>query len=434
MRNDRLLLFTRYPTPGSTKTRLIPRLGPEGAADLQEWLTGHSVLAGTLWANRSGGSLDIYTTGAPESAFRSWLGREHCFLPQQDGDLGERLQSAATAAFASGAERVCMIGIDCPSLGPAQIQEAFDALHHHDVSIIPASDGGYVLLGFNSLQADLFREIPWGTGTVCETTRKRAIEAGLTLWTGTPLDDVDVPDDLHHLPTWRATPKGLSVIIPAYNEEEHISNSIESALDGSREVIVVDGGSRDQTVPQAEAAGATVITGVKGRGPQQNLGAWHAKGDSLLFLHADCRLPKGYAQEVEKVLSRQGTGLGAFSLQIAGKHPGLRWVEWAVNLRSRVRKRPYGDQSLFIRRDLFERLGGFPGYPLLEDLEFVLQVSRRRQVAISPLRNACSPRRWDTRGIVATTLRNQQILLAYSLGVSPATLAAWYHGGKRETV
>jgi len=428
MRNDRLLLFTRYPTPGSTKTRLIPRLGPEGAADMQEWLTGRSVMAGTLWSSLTGGSLEIHTTGHSEKSFRRWLGRERSFFPQCEGDLGDRLSTAAIQAFTNGAERVCLIGIDCPSLGPEQLKEAFDHLEEHDLSLIPATDGGYVLIGMKRVHPELFTDMSWGTETVLATTLTRAAHLGLKVWQGTPMQDIDLPEDLEHLPAWRKKSSGLSVIIPAYNEQDNIVQAIESASPGAHDIVVVDGGSQDETVHRAASAGATVRTGVTGRGPQQNLGAWHAEGDTLLFVHADSRLPKGYADEVEHILSRPGVGLGAFSLAIEGEHPGLRWVERGAKLRSKIRKRPYGDQSLFIRRDLFERLSGFPAVPLLEDLELVQRVKTRRQVAVSPLPNHCSARRWETNGILRTTLRNQKILAAYALGISPTRLAEWYYG------
>lgn len=428
MPDPRLLLFTRYPVPGSTKTRLIPELGPEGAADFQEWLTGHSVLAGGLWASQSGGLMEIHSTGASVEQFHTWLGREKTVYEQVAGDLGERLATATQNAFESGATQVCMIGIDCPALSPDHFSSAFEALTHQDVCLIPATDGGYVLLGMRSFHPELFQQIDWGTDQVLEQTLHRCHDLSLTVWQGPPLQDMDVAEDLDSLPAWRQQETGLSVIIPAYNEEATIQAAIESAQSGSDDVIVVDGGSRDRTLERAQQSGARVITGYRGRGAQLNAGAWHAQSDTLVFLHADSTLPKGYQKEVSLLLEDPEIGLGAFSLSIRGNHPGLRLVEWGANLRSRCRKRPYGDQGFFVKRDLFERLSGFPCVPLLEDLELALAIGKRKRVVTSPLRISCSGRRWDEKGILRTTLRNQQILRAYDRGISPHELAKWYYG------
>ena len=237
----------------------------------------------------------------------------------------------------------------------------------------------------------------------------------------------------------------VSIIIPALNEAEAIGRTLaatrESATasaakarsdpaDGESfpiEMIVVDGGSTDATAAIARSCGAVVVSSPPGRARQMNAGARVARGECLLFLHADTRLPPGYEQEVRRVLDLPGVVAGAFALQIAGTGWRLRLVERAANLRSRLFELPYGDQGLFLRAEVFRSLGGFPELPLMEDLELVRLLRRRGKIMTSPLAAATSARRWESVGVVRATLLNQFFLLAYLLGMPPRRIASWYY-------
>ena len=221
----------------------------------------------------------------------------------------------------------------------------------------------------------------------------------------------------------------ISVIIPALHEAQAIGRTLSSAavLAASEvELIVVDGGSEDATVEVARSHGATVVTLPPGRARQMNAGARIARGECLLFLHADTRLPPGYEQEVRRVLDLPGVVAGAFALRVEGARWGLRWVERAANLRSRLCELPYGDQGLFLRAELFRSLGGFAELPLLEDLELVRRLRRQGRIVTAPLSVLTSARRWESLGVVRTTLLNQLFLLAYLLGMPPRRIASWY--------
>lgn len=241
-----------------------------------------------------------------------------------------------------------------------------------------------------------------------------------------------------HSATATPRPKGnvpqlkLSVVIPALNEARQLPAVLEAiAAAADVEVIVVDGGSSDGTAELAEAKGARVVRATPGRSHQLNCGAAAATGPLLLFLHADTRLPEGFDRTIRQTLAQPGVVAGAFRLAIGGPGRGLRWVEWGVNLRSRLLQMPYGDQAIFLKAEVFHTLGGFPDLPMMEDFELVRRLRKVGRVAIAPSAVVTSDRRWRTLGILRTTLANQAMIAGYLLGVDPHRLARWYrHLGK----
>ncbi|EFJ40774.1 hypothetical protein VOLCADRAFT_84369 [Volvox carteri f. nagariensis] len=222
----------------------------------------------------------------------------------------------------------------------------------------------------------------------------------------------------------------LSVIIPVLNESALISAalaSVHSATVAPIDVIVVDGGSTDDTVNLAKQHGAKVIRSERGRGHQLNVGWRAARGDWCLFLHGDCLLPPRYDERIAACLrpaQRQGRGHGLQTWWAALLSSG-------VELRTRWLHRPYGDQALFVRRDVLEAAGGFKEWPLLEDLELVQRLSRVQPPVIVDGAITTSGRRWQSVGFLRTSLINQVILAGYALGVSPQVLASWYWGAKQ---
>ncbi len=219
----------------------------------------------------------------------------------------------------------------------------------------------------------------------------------------------------------------ISIVIPALNEAENLPCALETAQTATNvEVVVVDGGSSDATTAVAADGGARVVASEPGRSHQQNQGAIAASGPILLFLHADTRLPAGFDQIVRQTLAQPGVVAGAFELRIDGAGPGLRWVEWGVNLRSRSLQLPYGDQAIFLTAAVFRRLGGFPDLPMMEDFELVRRLRRQGKVAIAPAAVVTSDRRWRRLGILRTTLANQAMVAGYLLGIDPHRLAQWY--------
>jgi rSAM/selenodomain-associated transferase 2 len=156
------------------------------------------------------------------------------------------------------------------------------------------------------------------------------------------------------------------------------------------------------------------------------MGADHAAGDTLLFLHADTQLPPDFQNEVERVLSQPRVVAGAFPLSIASAGWGLKLVMWGTQQRSRWLQLPYGDQALFLRRSTFDATGGFPLLPIMEDFVWVRRLQRLGRIALANSPVLTSDRRWKRLGLVRTTIVNQLMILGYGAGVSPHRLARWY--------
>lgn len=217
----------------------------------------------------------------------------------------------------------------------------------------------------------------------------------------------------------------LSIVIPVLNEGTEITSCLQ-CLQGLRragvELIVVDGGSMDDSMERATAWADVVISSPRGRSLQMNAGAAEARGNYLLFLHSDTRLPVEFSS-----LWLSGHDWGFFPVKLSGAGWVFRVIERAMSCRARLSGIGTGDQALFVRRDRFNQLGGFAAIPLMEDVEIC-----RRLKALCPPRVLPSPvetsvRRWQQRGIVNTVLQMWWLRLAFFLGVSPARLARQYY-------
>jgi len=220
----------------------------------------------------------------------------------------------------------------------------------------------------------------------------------------------------------------ISIIIPTLNEAENIP-ALKALMQQVAEVIIVDGGSSDTTVELAADLGLSALHTDKGRGAQLNLGAGKATSQILLFLHADTVLPPAFPKLVTNCLAQKGTVLGAFSLGIESTSWLLRIVCGGANVRSRFLQLPYGDQSLFIRKTDFEKLGGFPEIPIMEDYIFVKLANKMGKVKTLPQTVLTSARRWQKLGAIRTTCVNQLMILGYCLGITPEKLASFYRSG-----
>ncbi|WP_414527597.1 TIGR04283 family arsenosugar biosynthesis glycosyltransferase [Nodularia chucula] len=227
--------------------------------------------------------------------------------------------------------------------------------------------------------------------------------------------------------------KKISIIIPTFNEAANIENAIASTQPNTNvELIVVDGGSQDDTVNIAQSLSVKVITSLPGRAMQMNAGAMAATGDILLFLHADTRLPAGFDHMVRSALKQPQTVAGAFALRIDADDWTLRWVEKGVNWRSHFWQMPYGDQAIFLSTEVFQKIGKFPELPIMEDFELIRRLKRISKITIIPVPVITSARRWLKKGVLQTTLLNQMVITAYFLGISPERIRCWYRQEKLE--
>ena len=219
----------------------------------------------------------------------------------------------------------------------------------------------------------------------------------------------------------------ISIIIPALNEAGQIAHSIERArATGPHEVIVVDGGSDDETASIAEKCDCHVLRSPPGRAVQQNLGASRATGDVLLFLHADCWLATGALEQVETALTDLRVGGGAFRQHIEARGLLYRLLEAGNALRVRCLKLPYGDQGIFVRQSVFKDVGGFPDVRLMEDVLLMRRLRRRARLVLLPGPLNVSARRWQRYGVIRQTARNWSLLVAQRIGMSPNRLAGFY--------
>jgi rSAM/selenodomain-associated transferase 2 len=219
----------------------------------------------------------------------------------------------------------------------------------------------------------------------------------------------------------------ISIIIPVLNEAKNLPQTLEFLLNKPGiEIIVVDGGSEDETIQIAESLGIKTVFSPRGRAKQMNLGAAAAKGKILLFLHADTRLPLDFEKLIYDTLDNPQVVAGAFSLKIDAQNWGIKLIEKMVNWRSQFFQLPYGDQAIFMPQKVFQQIGGFPDLPIMEDFESILRLKKLGKIALVPTPVVTSARRWEKLGVWRTTAINQQIILAYFLGVSPHKLAGWY--------
>ncbi len=223
-----------------------------------------------------------------------------------------------------------------------------------------------------------------------------------------------------------------SIIVPVVNEEAIIQATLSSIQDNSAiEIIVVDGGSTDHTFKLVSEMGIKIIQSpVYGRANQMNFGAKIAKGELFLFLHADSKLPENYLDLITKTLVNPNIIAGAFELAINSNKTGLRIIEKLVNWRSHLFSLPYGDQGIFMRREVFEEMGGFPELPIMEDFELIRRLKKRGKIGIIPAKITTSARRWEQVGIWKTTVINQLIIIGYFLKISPLKLKQFYQQNK----
>ncbi len=221
----------------------------------------------------------------------------------------------------------------------------------------------------------------------------------------------------------------LSIIVPVLNEANGIQQflaRLQPWREASCELVVVDGGSVDQSAALAQDLCDRVVKSSSGRARQMNAGARESLAPLLLFLHADTVLPSTALNTLRELSESRPRCWGRFDVRLGGPAPLLRVVERMMNCRSRITGIATGDQAIFVSRALFDDVGAYPDIELMEDVALSARLRRRVWPDCLPLRVETSARRWEQNGIVATILTMWGLRLAYALGVSPRRLAAWY--------
>ncbi len=223
----------------------------------------------------------------------------------------------------------------------------------------------------------------------------------------------------------------LSVIIPTLNEEKSLAATLESVVAVEpHEVIVVDGASTDRTREICRDFGIEAVLSLRGRARQMNNGARRATGEVLLFLHADTRLPPSAPSDISRALSDARIVGGRFDLTLEGERRMLKIIGAMINLRSRLGRSATGDQAIFVRREIFTALGGYPDLPLMEDVALARELKRRGRVACLRSRVVTSARRWETEGLWRTIFKMWALKSLYLLGFSPFHLKRYYRDAR----
>jgi rSAM/selenodomain-associated transferase 2 len=221
----------------------------------------------------------------------------------------------------------------------------------------------------------------------------------------------------------------ISVIIPCLNEAGQIGSLLESLQplrSRGGELILVDGGSTDDTCELARGLVDKIIPGERGRAVQMNTGAGQANGDILWFLHADSRVDTGHADSLRESLARSGRCWGRFDVYLSGRPALLRLVAFMMNWRSRLTGIATGDQGIFVTRACFGAVQGYRSIPLMEDVELSRCLKRHSRPVCLRRRLVTSGRRWERDGVMRTVLLMWRLRLAYALGADPADLARQY--------
>ncbi len=432
-----ICIFAKPPVAGTVKTRLAAEIGAERASQLARAFLVDTCAAtrALTWARPV-----LATSDALAPELRTEL--DMPVWPQGDGDLGARMERVLARALTEAPFAIAF-GADSPGLPPRFLEAARTALATADAVIGPADDGGFYVLGLRRCPPGLLAALPWSVPETCVRTIERLRAAGLTVTELAPWFDVDRADDLARLhdlldtgaivaPSTRRVlgVPPVSIIMPVLDEARRICGAIDDALavPGRKEVIVVDGGSRDDTLALARTRPVRVIESSRGRARQMNAGAEVAAGEVLMFLHADTTLPLDALDRVHAVLGDRGVVAGAFRTWTVAEADDVPWYApllHLADLRSRYTSLPYGDQAMFVRAETFRDVGGFPDQPLMEDLEMARRLRRRGRIAAVPARVRVSARRFVARPVFYTLVTNAFPAL-YRLGVSPDRLARLY--------
>lgn len=421
MHPNALIYFIKAPLLGKVKTRLAKSIGDEKA------LAFYLHCVEKLLSLKAPPKCDIfiaYDTLDVET-LPTFLSDKNLFL-QTKGDLGQRMSDAFSHVFNLGYQSVILFGSDIPQIDEDILKESFLLLSSSDALLSPTLDGGYYGVGFHTktFTCKVFENIVYSQNDVFSKTLERL--KPLHVRHGKMLQDIDTIDDLKAYDKTFFTLPHISVIIPVYFEDKTLLKTIDTLMLNSKEndfeVIVIDTPQRTTIDKLNLLHVRTGIAPKRGRAHQMNEGALMAKGDILLFLHADTLVPKHWDE-----LLKKGGIVGAFGLSIATSNLVLKCIEKMANLRTSLTCIPYGDQAQFFEALFFRQLGGYAPIPLMEDIEIMKRVKAKgEKITLLDAKVITSPRRWEKEGIFYTTLRNRIISLLYFLGISPTLLKKYY--------
>ncbi|MFV0364486.1 MAG: TIGR04283 family arsenosugar biosynthesis glycosyltransferase [Suipraeoptans sp.] len=380
-----IIIFTRIPVAGKTKTRLQPEFAPEESKKF------HLCCLKDLNNKFKNGSEDIiisFAAGGDVNILRTIFGDTVSYISQVGENLGERMFNSIRHTLKMY-DRCVLIGTDIPEVEYRDINKAFELLNEKDVVFGPTVDGGYYLVGMNKPIDKVFETKSYGHDSVLQDTIC-GLDEGIRIGLTKVHEDIDTINDINKMLTRmkknRHTGKShvfnyllrrqkISVIIPIYNEEKTIDRILQQLdkIKDQCEILFVDGGSTDATLSKLNHR-RKVISSAKGRAIQMNEGAKHSTGDILFFLHADSQLPSGAINEIREVM--RTNRVGGFGISFKSKNFFMHTNQWISNHRMKHRRIIFGDQGMFIERELFFKLGMFPNLPIMEDYRFSLTMRK----------------------------------------------------------
>ena len=412
-----LIVFTRVPMAGRTKTRLMPYFTADECAEI------HTAFLMDIAGMASNLDTDVFIAydGRDAEPLETIFGDSVRYFRQDAGALGPRMSAAIKRVFDLGYGGCVLIGTDVPYAKSEDIERAFSALAASDLVFGPTEDGGYWLVGGRRHIDEIFRLEKYSHDHVMADTIA-SIPGGMTYSLMDMKRDVDEIGDLEFCRAasredsstgrFLAERHVISVIIPVYNEAKGIGNFVDELkkMNGRCEVIFVDGGSTDDTVKILCEDGYRVISAEKGRGIQMNAGVRVARGDILWFLHADAELPDDTIGEINDVM--RGYDVGCFGIAFHSKN-FFMWTNRVIsNRRAHHGNIVFGDQGMFIKKKLFADMGMFPEIPLMEDYRFSLNLKQKNiHIGMTKHRLYVSDRRYEGSTIDKLLVMKKMYLL-----------------------
>ncbi len=431
-----LIIFMRCPEPGRVKTRLAAAIGQERASRVYEKLARMTLGVAADFAGSHPDVTVFIFYDPPEKSLQMeqrfpgpWN-----FMPQRGPHLGLRMGNAIQQVMARGFGPVVLVGSDLASPSQEDYAKAFEALQGGLVPLGPAEDGGFYLIGLNGYCPSPFEPRQWGEGAILERTRRLLHAEGFHTRDLPIKRDVDRKEDLECLHGHFFHESQLSVIIPTVADPGEIqwrSREMQRQLWPGDEIVIssAEGGP---PCPQAgEGHVFRCVQGPKGRGRQLNRGALAAGNNLLLFLHDDSVPPPQFPYLVRKALQKEEVSLGCFSLRFRPSSPSLELIARWANIRSAFMGMPYGDQGLFCRREIFDKVSGFQQPFIFEDVEFVRSCKSHGKLEILNAPVTSSSRRYLRKGVLKTALHNHFMVLLYCLGMDNRKLYDLYYGRAR---
>lgn len=435
-----VIVFTRVPVPGRTKTRMMPYFSPVECARL------HENFLKDIAQECEKVNADIFVCYTPQrgKAYLKTIFKGVVdYIPQMGAGLGERMYQAIGYVLGKGYDSCVLIGTDIPELKASDMEYALRLLDVNDVVFGPTVDEGYYLVGMKRPIREAFEKKTYGTGNVLEQTVVPLKEMGLTVGYVRRLQDMDDREDITCYRSRMRVQKSLqktytgryllkkqkiSVIVPVYNEETTIEKLQEQLLPLQKkcEIIFVDGGSTDATISMIDPS-FKILRSPKGRANQMNLGARESKGDILFFLHSDSELPKKPLEEIREVMKDYEAG--CFGITFHSRQFFMWTCRVISNHRIKDRKVMFGDQGIFITRELFFEAGMFPNLPIMEDYQFSLTLKEMGvKLGIARHRIYTSDRRFPKKTIpqLKVMWKMNRLRKMYRDGVPIETISKLY--------